>query len=461
MLGRHTHLAGNGTKVNVWQRGTAYLARGYCDGARFGETLGHDEASAALRLHEIICAIGDGTYVRASQRHDRPLGHSTSQRLTIRQLVDEFLLAKRKLVGHQTAADYRTRLAPLIEFAELPSSKKKWPTASAVDHDCATQYRERLMNREVARNGRAASVLKLISPHQIYNCLDCARTVLNWGKDVRVAKLAPWFVNPFTSDVVGQRPQKDPLRPPSFPLARRVQLVSYMDVWQLSHLALPLVLPMRPEDSAGLLVDEIDYARQLLRFGTRFEGRDFNKGRQSLACPYPQQLTPFLRFSQAGRQAGPLLRARSIFEGQRQAPVEVHTTADIAVHINNAISLAPHERRKTLQDQKVIVRRALREFGGVTTDELAKEFKQVMGNAGQEQVDRFYDLRGSINTELDRAGVSTLVQKYVTGHALTDILNEYVSLDPATEMQKYFDRLGPLFYAMHERAQQLGMKLLR
>src|SRR5215207_9671161 len=53
LLGRHTHFSGNGTKVNIWQRGTAYLARGYCDGARFGETLGHDEASAALRLHEI------------------------------------------------------------------------------------------------------------------------------------------------------------------------------------------------------------------------------------------------------------------------------------------------------------------------------------------------------------------------------------------------------------------------
>jgi len=35
--------------------------------------------------------------------------------------------------GRRTAADYTSRLAPLIEFAELKSVRRKWPLASDVD----------------------------------------------------------------------------------------------------------------------------------------------------------------------------------------------------------------------------------------------------------------------------------------------------------------------------------------
>jgi hypothetical protein len=280
-----------------------------------------------------------------------------------------------------------------------------------------------------------------------------------WGKDVRVAKLPSWFVNPFTVEIVGRRPQRDPLRQPSFPLERRVQLVAYMDLWQLTHLALPLLLPMRSEDWSGLLIDEIDDVHQRIRFGTRFDGRDFNKGRLSFTCPYPEQLTPFITFCQAGREAGPLLRARSVFEGRRRPCLEVHNSCNVNTYVDSAIQSAPADRRKTLQDQKEIVRRTLRQMGGVSTDELAKEFKQVLAKGGQQQAERFYDLRGSVTTEMDRAGISTLVQKYVTGHATSDILFEYVGLDPREEMQKYFRGIGLLLEAMHERARELGVKL--
>ena len=56
----------------------------------------------------------------------------------------------------------------------------------------------------------------------------------------------------------------------------------------------------------------------------------------------------------------------------------------------------------------------------------------------------FYNLRGSISTDLNRAGVSRLVQRYVSGHTTSHILMDYVSLDPATEMQKYFEQIKPL-----------------
>jgi hypothetical protein len=57
-----------------------------------------------------------------------------------------------------------------------------------------------------------------------------------------------------------------------------------------------------------------------------------------------------------------------------------------------------------------------------------------------------------------RAGVPTDVQRYVTGHVLNDILNEYVSIDPAREMQPYFTQARPLLDAIIDRGRQLGMQ---
>jgi len=459
LLGRHTHTAVGSTSVNVWRRGASFIARGYYHGSQFGETLGRDQQAAEHRLHELISEIGQGTYVLPSETTRRHFPKPTSKRLTIRQLFDEFLVTKRKLCGQRTAGDYRTRLAPVVEFAETDSARKKWSTAASVDQDFAIEFRSWLFDRRVTRNGRAASPEKLISPHQVYNVLDCARTAFNWAKNVRVAKLPASFLNPFNEEIVGRRPRKDPLRKSLFPIERRIQLVGIMDEWQLSHLALSTVLPLRPEDCAALLINEIDYGERLIRFGTRFEGRDFNKARLSFACPYPEQLEPFLRFCQASRLDGPLLRRRTVFEGRRLPDLRVVGRGDAAARVKEALERAPATQRETLQDQKQLIRRAVRRMGGVSKDELAKEFKEVVSKVGLDSNNRFYDLRSAVNTDMERAGLSTLVQKYITGHATSDILYEYVSLDVGEAMRKYFDRIKPLLEAMRERAHQLRLRL--
>ena len=207
----------------------------------------------------------------------------------------------------------------------------------------------------VTRNGRSASTEKLISPRQIYNVLNCARTAFAWAKDVQVAKLPASFVNPFTVEIVGERPRKDPLRRQLFPCEQRTRLVANMDEWQLSHLALSLVLPLRPEDFAGLLVGDVDFETQRLAFGSRFAGRDFNKGHVNFVSPFPAALIPFLRFVIGGRTDGPLLRARTIFEGRRQPGRAV---AAGATPPGTSTMHSGRRRRdlKTLQDQKRLVR---------------------------------------------------------------------------------------------------------
>lgn len=293
----------------------------------------------------------------------------------------------------------------------------------------------------------------------MFNVLESARMLLSWGKRPDINQLPAAFVNPFTKDIVGSRPRKDPLRPIPIPLERRISTVRLMDRWQLVHFAISLVLPLRPEDYAGLVISDVDFDQRMLRFGTRFGGHDFNKGRQSFSIPFPVELLPFLQCSRGERVEGPLLQRRAIWEGRSRPKLVLEKDQDIRSLVDARISTAPPGELQAEQDGKLIVRRLLRDLGGASGDELAKEYKELLAMVGAAPEVRFYDLRASCNTEMDRCRVSHFVQRYVTGHTSRDIMLEYVSLDLHAEMQKYFEFLRPLLAAMHQRAGELGLVL--
>jgi integrase len=219
------------------------------------------------------------------------------------------------------------------------------------------------------------------------------------------------------------------------------------------------VLPLRPEDFSGLLIADVNFEEKFFQFGPRFGGGDFNKGRQKFSCPFPEELLGLLSHCVGSRAGGPVLRRREIFEGRRQPRVPVDSAAEVERHVESALRNAAPGELQSPQDYKRGIRACLRRMGGMSEDSQAKEFKQLFAKAGQGGALRPYDLRGSINTEMENAGVSLLVQRYVTGHRTNDIQNHYVSLDPALQMRKYFDRLAPLFAAIKARAAEVGLPL--
>jgi integrase len=459
LLGAHTHPAADGTNVHIWQRGAVYLARGRYQRQRFGESLGDEEKRAAMRLMEVIATIGNGTYVVPSTRRDQLIAPVTNARITIRDLVSDFLTEKRKVIGKGTTDDYRARLVRLIQFSELASSRKRWPIANAIDREFVLGLREFVLTQLVSPNGRPAATQKRVSPGYVYNIMDCSRSLFNWATDIQVAKLPLTFANPFSADLVGHRPTKDPLRPQLFPLAERIQIVEQMDEWQLPHLALSFVLPLRPEDYAGLLIEDVDFAKGDLRFGTRFGGSDFNKGRVDFTVPCPRSLMPLLNYMRGDRTSGPLLRSPPIWYGRRWPRRVTDASHNASWHIENALSSAPTNNVKTTQDRKKLVRCVIVELGGVSKDTLANQFTKVAAVAGLKKRGRYYDLKAAVSTEMEHAGVSHLVQRYVSGHTTKDILFQYASVDPRHEMQKYFVAVQPLLDAMLVRAQQLELKL--
>jgi hypothetical protein len=458
LLGSHEHQTACGKSVQIWQRGDRYLARGRYNGQQFGETLSGDRDQAASSLRRLLVAIEDGTFRPPSERRRQSIKTGSIPRLTVRELCERFLSETRQLRGKQTYQDYCARLVPLIELAEQADVKRRCSLATDVDRSVAMMLRTALHSRNVTRNGHPSAAEKRISPRQIYNVLDCARTLFHWAKKPDVNLLPTSFINPFSREIVGDKPKKDPLRPIPIPFDQRIKLVVVMDAWQLCHFALSFVLPLRPEDFAGLLISEIDFEQNLLQFGTRLDGQDFNKGRQSFVTPFPPALRPLLQHCVDGRAAGPLLRKRPVFEKLSQPKLVANRAADVVTHFNMALQKSPEGEIRTAQDSKRLFRRVLRDMGGVSEDALAREFKlllaQVAPSLGGK---RLYDLRASCSSELERSGVSHLVQRYVTGHTTDDIMFEYNSVDPVSEMNKYFVNIEPLLAAIMRRATELGL----
>ena len=459
LLGAHAHETGCGVRVYVWKRGDVYLARGRFQRRQFGKSLGTDPSEAGRKLGRLLVEIENSTFQPPALARRLPLKSGQAPRLTVRELCNRYLAETRKLRGAVTARNYQSRLVPLIEFSERLESRRRWPFASDVDREFAIQFRSTLYTRIVTRNGHSAATERTISPRHVYTILDCVRSMLNWAKKPDVLQLACSFVNPFTQDIVGNKPRKDPLRPIPIPMATRIALVELMDSWQLCQFAIPLVLPLRPEDFIGLLISEVNFENRQLRFGTRFEGRDFNKGRQSFTILFPGEVAQLLRVCVNGRTEGPLLRRRAIWDGRTRPSLRIESRADFQSQLDQAFAAASGNEICTEQDAKRSFRGLLRKMGGVSGDELGKGFKPLLKQLGVPSSIRFYDLRSSCTTEMNRSGMSDLMQRYVTGHSIgSDILASYVTLDNlSAEMEKYFDSLRPLLTAIKKRADLLGI----
>lgn len=456
LMGGHCHQTMAGVTVNVWLRDETYIARGRIHGQAFGETLGDDPLEAAVRLRQILNDIDNGSFVRATDRRKRLVSNGRIPQLTLRGLVAEFLVEKRQLRGQQTANDYRSRLAPVLDFAELPENLKAWPLAIDIDAAFARSLRAFLHQYRSTRNGRPGAGPRPLSARQIINILECMRTLLHWARSASVRKLPADWVMPFTPDIVGQVPAKNPLREDKLPLAARVQIVGAMDRWQLCHLALSLTLPLRPDEAAGLLIGDINFSKGWAEFGERFKDANFTKGRTAFVLPFPEELQLILRTCIGDRAEGPLLRSRRAFEGRQG--VQAVPSLDYLKQLYDAELVSqPQGAVQTEQDRKLLFRHLLRRLGGVTEDALAKEFKKLLAVVGVNNGATLYTCRSSVTTAMHKAGLSHLEMRYLTGHATTDILNEYVVLDPGAEMQKYFATIRPLLDAIKQRAVKLGI----
>jgi integrase len=374
--------------------------------------------------------------------------------LTLRQLTDEFLADRRKARGRRTAQDYAARLGPVLDFAEKGANLKRWPLAGDVDDEFASSLRAFLFEYRTTRNGGVGGTQRPLSPRQVINVLECLRTMLHWARKPQVRKLPRDWASPLTAELIGQPPAKDPLREDKLTLETRATIVKQMDVWQVCVFGLSVVLPLRPDEAAGLLIGDVNFQRGWLEFGRRFADCNFTKGKVAFVLPFPDELRPVLAACVGGRAEGPLLRSRKSF-GRAAQPV---SSAEHLRRLYEAeLSRQPAGAVQTEQDRKEVFRQLLRRLGGVSEDALSREFKGLVEQGDIRNGATLYSLRHSVTTAMNRAGVPHLELRYVTGHSANDILNEYASLDPVAAMRRYFDSVRPLLGAVAAHSARLGL----
>jgi len=453
LLGSHTHQTKVNVNVHIYLRNGQYLARGRMKGKRFGQTLGADEKNAIMELRRMLAEIDDGRFVRSSTKKTQAMKTTAPERLTFLELCNHFIDETRKLNGENTAADYRARLMHVIRFLDLPESRRRWPYARDLDRDFALELRVNLHSVVTTRNGKPGAAPKTLSVRQMYNVMECVRSALHWAARPEIRLLPFDFANPLTKEIVGNRPGKDPLRAQILPLEVRVGLIGKLDCWQLATIGILALLPLRPEELQGILIGDVDFDARTLRVGTRFEGADFSKGKTELLLPLPEALLPVLNACAGDRFEGPLLRRRAIWDWSKSPNDSIADRDDFSVQLQERF-VAAGRRAMSANDRKKIARSFLRDLGAVDTNQLGKEFKKEVAAAGINT--HLYQMRHAVSTDMNRAGVRLLELRYLTGHSVKDIMNEYVALDPRKEMQKYFDYAEPLLKAIETRGQELG-----
>jgi integrase len=371
--------------------------------------------------------------------------------------VNAFLSAKRAERGKQTAANYRARLRPVLNFADRAEQLKQWPLAVDIDAEFVTALKSFLMTYQTSRNGRKAAPQRSLSGTQVRNALETLRCVINWATDPMVAKLPPHMPNPLVRKVIPAKAGKNPLRELAVQLDLRCQIVSHMDAWQLCQLAWSLVLPLRPDEAAGLLITDVNTEKGWLEFGYRFADFNFTKEKTTFVLPYPPEFVPILGACIQARGAGPLLRSRRAFGKPTQD--ESITDDDLLQSYEAAVQEAGTGMVQAEHDRKQVFRRVLKErWGGVSEDRLAFEFKQLVQKVTGRANVKFYDLRHAATQGMKDAKLPHLELRYLTGHKCDDILNVYTSVQPVEAMMQYFATIRPLIDAIVARSSELGLR---
>lgn len=461
LLGQHSHSTSNGISVHIYEREKTLMARGRYQGRAFGVTLGQSPAEAQPRLFQLMAELDNGSFVPPHDRRHRRLRKPTRSKLTARELFDDFLDDRRKHCGRKTADTYLTRLMPILDFLDQPRNRKRWPLAEDLDRTCLLELRAYLITRQVTRNGRAGAAPKPMSPRQIQNCLETLRTAINWALRADVRKLPVDLRNPVSQDLIGQPAQKDPLRKAAVPLEVRIRIAQQMNLWELTHLSALLILPLRHDDHSGVLISDVDWTAKTLSIGTRFDGSDFTKARVSYSIPIHPLLLQLWSICADRRPDGVLFRTpKSCRKPTTKDRTKFSSRREVEVHVAAVLQSCNADDVQTEYDRKGVIRKCFTKIGGMSPSDVGRALTLLFKRVGLSDDIYPYQLKGSTSQSMRESGVPHLELRYLTGHAVNDIMNEYVGLNPEPHMARYYESVMPLLNAIRDRAKSLGLSLV-
>ena len=164
---------------------------------------------------------------------------------------------------------------------------------------------------------------------------------------------------------------------------------------------------------------------------------------------------PLLSRLIGGRVDGPLFRTRAEFA--KPLCSSIPNSSELATRFDAYLTALPRREVHTEQDRKMFFRRFLHDLGGISKDRLAGEFKAVLGKISNPPRVKMYDLRHTVTQSMKDSGMPHVDLRYLTSHTTSDIINSYVSLNPAKSMAMYFDKIPGVLSAIEERATEFGL----
>ena len=430
-------------RVTLYQRGADALEDGrstyilsWCvHGRRHKQRVVGDIYDAVRRADEINAAINNNTAT------------TTSSRLAAEDLVSRFIdrLQRRADAGDispRTPARYRGALRHLVAFSHTCVPPRTNQNGWIPTRDFALRFKAYLHGTRISPNGHPHTPRRPIAGKGVDFILSTARALVRWA--AREGHLPTVALDAF-AQTGRRRPAAPTLSTAPIQSDEVVALIRQADLYQLALFSFHIFHGARVAEPCWLMREFVDRPRSWIEYRCIDELGYRTKGGTHKRLPTPVPMMQVLTLLTAGRTGGPILRKRRFAQRQPKRAERQRTFRDLVRMVEQQ---SPANWSQRVQAGLAVLKAA----GGITGDDVRREFAHLVRQAGLRDDLRPKALRHHFATALERADIPYYTRKYLLGHATSyhgghagDPTAVYTHLDPDLIQSGYQHLLdGPL-----------------
>ena len=415
-------------RVTIYQRGEdvgndgrgTYILSWCAHGQRHKQRVVGDIYDAVRRADEINTAIQD---------NDTGM---TPSRLSAEELVTRFMdgLHRRADAGEispRTPDRYRAALDYLVTFSRTSApgrtTRQRWvPT-----REFALDFKAYLHGLRVSPNGHPHTPRRPLAGKGIDFVLSASRALVRWA--TREGYLPVASLDAF-AQTGRRRLAKSALSTTPIQPDEVVAIIRQADLYQLVLFSFHIFHGARVTEPCWLMLEFLDRAGSWIDYRCIDELGYHTKGGTNKCLPVPAPMKQALAELTAGRAGGPILGKRRLVQHHRRRRERQCTFRGLVRMVEQQ---SPDNWTQRVHTGLTV----LKEAGGITGDDVRREFAQLVHRAGVRRDLRPKALRHHFATALERADIPYYTRKYLLGHAISarghhtgDPTAIYTHLDP-------------------------------
>jgi site-specific recombinase XerD len=344
-----------------------------------------------------------------------------------RQLVDRYLnyVEQVQRLSLGTSDRYRAALRLLVVFSE----QNQISQADKIDEQVVDDFVRWLRQQNRARNGSKSGKQQKYSLGGIEYVLSTCRTAFNWA---RRRKLLPSYCdNPFS------QVQKEALKDRGedeqeitiFSPEQELKFFEACDDWQRGVFGILAAYGMRVGELTHLLVEDVDFANQVIHIRSKPEFYWFVKTRRCRQLPMTPAMEKLLRDRIGLRKAGFVFRARAFDNGKRPLAHHFSSPKEQREFLLAEVTKLEAQRPATTDKQKRnFVRSLCRTLGWLPETRIREEFMKVTEQIGCPEFTRAHNLRHLFITRSQEGDLNPLLVAEIVGQRSIETTRRYTHL---------------------------------